>query len=482
VLLAIDLGSTVTKAVVWGSDGPLGTGRSVLRTELRAEGIAEQDPSGWWHAVVAACREALASLNEPVSGIVFSAARQTFVAVNAELRPLGPGIMWSDRRAPSEARALAEGFGGGREGIETLRRRTGMVLDSGAPAAKLAWLDRHEPDLLREARWILAPRDLVAARMTGEVATDETLAQSSGLYDSELCPVPELIGDHPRLLPPVIRPSTVTGGLLPGPAAEIGLEPGTPVVIGAGDRACEVLGTGARPERPMVSWGTTANVSVPLEAWPDWDKNPFAGTVVSRGAAGGFLVEAGLSSAGSFVDWLARIGATDVDALLELAADSTPGAGGVTAVCWLGGARAPWWRDDARAAFVGLSPEHTIGDLARAAVESVAFEVARCIEAVSPGPSSIAMAGGSLLELWPEILCGVTGLGATRRRSGLAACAGAALLAAQATGFAAELDSLDPPTDAVVPDPVLVGIYRAVRDASDSAAAAALGIAGRSGS
>ena len=476
MLLTIDLGSTVTKTVLWEQDGPVATGRSVLRTDRRPGGIAEQDPSDWWESVVAACREALSQASGgTVRGISFSAARQTFVCVDPDLRPLSPGIMWSDRRAGAEARDLAAVLGG----VEAVRRRTGMVLDSAAPAAKLAWLDRHERRMISKARWILSPRDLVVGRLTGEVCADRTLAQSSGLYDSSLVLVPELVGDHGDLLPPVLDSKSMAGTLLPHVASELGLRAGIPVVVGAGDRPCEVLGTGAARERPMISWGTTANVSVPIDAWPsDWDRTRYRGVVVSRGAAGGFLLEAGLSAAGSFVEWIAGLRGenTDVGELFELAAASPPGAEGVTAVCWLGGARAPWWRDDARAALLGLSPEHTAGDLARAAVESVAFDVARCLEALADAEpaSAVAMAGGSGLGLWQRILCGVTGLRATRRLSGLGACAGAALLAREATGFEADLDEIDPPAPDVDPDPVLVGIYEKLRSVSDAATASNL--------
>ena len=484
MLLAIDLGSTVTKAVVWAPDGIVGTGRSTLRTEHRPGGVAEQDPDDWWSSVVEACRSALDKTPDgsDVSCVVFSAARQTFVTVDSVLRPTGPGIMWSDRRAGKEAKAIAERLGD----TETLRLTTGMILDSAAPAAKIAWLEANRPESLRAARWILAPRDLLVARVTGEVMTDATLAQSSGFYDTDLNLVDVLAGSHAGLFPPVADPTTVAGGLRPDAATELGLPSGLPVVIGAGDRACEVLGTGATTDMPMVSWGTTANVSVPIAAWPSADS--YRG-VVSRGATGGFLLEAGLASAGSFMEWLASIqgGSGGVGELVGLASSSPPGARGVVATGWLGGARAPWWRDDARASYFGLSPEHAPGDLARAAVEAVAFDVTRCLENIalttSHRPGKLVLGGGSALELWPAILCAVTGLPAARRRSGMGALAGAALIAAGATGSVAtgldgiELDRIDPFEADLQPGRDLVLAYRALRSVSDAAVSATLGFA-----
>lgn len=394
--------------------------------------------------------------------------------------------MWSDRRAVDEAHSIALAA----TGAEAFRLRTGAILDSASPLAKLAWISRNQPDALRRARWLLFPRDLVVQRLTGSISTDRTLASASGLYDTTLSPVSDLgasagLGDDwVRLLPPVLDSTEVSGQMTEEAASALGngVRPGIPVVIGAGDRACEVLGTEATTACPMVSWGTTANVSVPVIAWPE---TAGLGVCVTRGAEGGFLIEAGLSSAGSFLDWLLRVGAEhdSIDALLERAGKSPPGSNGVVAVSWLGGARAPWWRDDARAAFLGLSPEHTIGDLARSAVESVAFEVGRCLEAVSGAtgsrPERLAMAAGAAIPIWREILTSVTSLTANSRRTALSASAGAALLASHATGMRLELDAIDPPGSPIVPEPALVRTYESLRAASDLGLEAALGFSNR---
>jgi sugar (pentulose or hexulose) kinase len=271
----------------------------------------------------------------------------------------------------------------------------------------------------------------------------------------------------------------VAGALRAVPAAELGLRPGIPVVVGAGDRQCEVLGAGASLERPMVSWGTTANVSVPTGA--DRPDPPPAGAVVSRAADGGWMLEGGLSAAGSFLAWLGRICGRDPDDLARLAADSPPGSRGVVAVPWLDGARAPWWRDDARAAFVGLASAHDAGDLARAVLESVAWEVERCLVAVTTGrpggPPAVGLTlggAGTGVPLWVDVLTSVTGLPATRRRSGEAASAGAALLGSSAIGRTLTLDQIDPVVAEIEPVPARVDLYRSLRPTADRVAATLL--------
>jgi len=358
------------------------------------------------------------------------------------------------------------------------RARTGIPLDGGSVASKLAWLALHEPARLEACDAVLSPRDLIILRLTDELVTDTTFASRSGLYDFDGNVVRELAGPVLGKLPSVVPSDTVIGQLKTVPGAELGLKPGIPIVIGAGDRQCEVLGSGASEDRPMVSWGTTANVSVPVHDRPV--PSP-AGAVVTRAATGDWLLEGGLSAAGSFLAWLSRLVGRPVDELAARAALSPPGARGVIAVPWLDGARAPWWRDDARAGFVGLGAAHGTDDLSRAVIEAVAWDVLRCMEVVTAGrlggstAQQITLGGaGTGLPLWVEVLTSILGVPATRHRSGEAASAGAALLAGRALGLDLTLEQLDPVVALIEPDPAAVEVYRSLRPQVEHVAIAVL--------
>jgi xylulokinase len=477
VILTIDFGTTVTKVALWGDDGLAALARSDLTTTRPQVGWAEQDPLRWWTTLVIACAEARAQAPRAfaeVDVVACSGARQTFVPVTERGDPIGKGILWSDHRAASASRALAERMGGD----DINRARTGIPLDAGAVAAKLAWLAEHEPDRMEAAHVILSPRDLVVYRMTDQIVTDATFASRSGLYDFDGNAVRELAGPALGKLPTVVASDTVVGNLKSVPGAELGLRPGIPVVIGAGDRQCEVMGSGSSEDHPMVSWGTTANVSVPVHERPV--PSP-AGAVVTRAADGGWLLEGGLSAAGSFLAWLGTLIDRTPDELARLAGESPPGARGVVAVPWLDGARAPWWRDDARAGFMGLGSAHGASDLARAVMEAVAWDVLRVMEVVTVGrlggstAAGVTLGGvGSRLPVWVEVLTSVLGVPALRHRSGEAASAGAALLAGKALGIGLSLDQLDPVEAVIEPDPAAVEVYRRLRPLVDHVAQAVL--------
>src|SRR5262249_24308434 len=278
----------------------------------------------------------------------------------------------------------------------------------------------------------------------------------------------DAIGDR---LPPVRPSTTMVDGLLREVARDLRLDRDAAVVLGAGDRACEVLGVGATGKRPMVSWGTTANVSVPLrgEAHAPTDAQ------VSVGALGGYVQEAGLSSSGAAIGWLESMTGWSRADLMAAAREVGSGVGGLLALAWLNGARAPWWRADTRAAFVGLTAAHGPAELARALVEAVALDAARCLELLAPEARELALAGGGAGEsLWRTAVAACARVPGGRPALDEAASVGARMVVAAALGEHLHVGDLNPTATRGEPDPALVDAYREIRARSDAAAAALL--------
>ena len=409
-----------------------------------------------------------------VDAIGFSAARQTLACVTATGETLGPALVWSDRRAPAEADVLARGLGG----TDAVRARTGGVLDGAAVAAKAAWLAAHH-GRWTDCRWLLTPRDLVVWMMTGVMATDPTMLSAAGLTDAAGTPVPELVDAVGDRLPPSWPPT-------PWPASWPPVPP-PPSVWRPGCRSSWVPATGparcsGRQPRLSGPWSPGGPRPTSRSRWRIFPFPSPRGLIVTRAATGGWLLEGGLSAAGSLLAWLSTLTGRDADALTTAAAASPIGARGVVALPWFGGARAPWWRPGARGAFTGLSFDHDPGDLARACLESVAREVGRCLDAAGAGPTAaLALTGTGPTSLWVEIVTAVTGLPAVRRLSGQAASAGAALLASAAVGAGFDLDRLDPVTETRRPDPPAVARYAELRRRADTTAEAVVCLEGPEG-
>ena len=426
-ILTIDLGTSATKAALWSEDGPTAMGRAPVDVEHPRPGWAEQDPESWWTSTVAACRQLPPDELSQVDAVGFSTQRDTFVPVTTSGEPIGRAIAAADRRATEEVAALGKDF----------HVLTGVVPDAGTVAAKVEWIRRNEPDRLSGGqRWILGARDLMVFRLTGRGITDATVASRTGLIALDGAGL-----EGAELLPEIVGSTTIVGTVLPEASVALGVKAGTPVVAGAGDRACEVLGVAATTARPMVSWGSVAGVSVPVGHVPA----PDPGIFVSRGALGGYVMEADLPLAGSALAWLGRLTGLSPDQLTQQADDIDAGAGGLLALAWLGGARAPWWEARTGLTFVGLTSVHTAAHLARALVEGIAFDAVRCLDRAAPDAVELALAGrGAAMPLWRRVLSGVANRPVVARTHGEAASTGAAIVTGSAMGVHLGADRLDP--------------------------------------
>src|SRR5581483_1381560 len=152
-----------------------------------------------------------------------------------------------------------------------------------------------------------------------------------------------------------------------------------------------------------------------------------------------------------------------------------PGANGLTALPWLAGARAPWWRNDVHAAFVGLTEAHGPAELARALLEGVAYDVTRCLELIAPDADALALAGGGAAnELWRSVASAITGRPVARRALDDAASVGARLLVAHAYADDLEGDALNPVVAHEEPSASLLRDYSSLRETADAIASAVI--------
>ena len=207
-VLAIDLGTSATKAIIWNTDdGVIASAAARIETTHPQQGWDEQNASRWITAVDELMRELTDGDLTALDAITLSGQRETFVCLDESGQPLRPAILWSDGRGAS-------------------------------PAARFAWLSEHEPEAVQRTRWLAAPKDVVVQSLTGRLVTDHTLVARTDV--------------DAALLPVAVAPRVIVGDCH-----------GVPVIGGAGDRACEAFAVGAAADKPMVSWGTTANVSLP---------------------------------------------------------------------------------------------------------------------------------------------------------------------------------------------------------------------------
>ncbi|HEY4927729.1 MAG TPA: FGGY family carbohydrate kinase [Acidimicrobiales bacterium] len=382
-ILAIDQGTSATKALVVGDGGAiLAVAECPVHPSTPGGGAVEQDPAELLASVLASGRAAIAQAGVVVHGVGFANQGETVLAWDrANGRPLTTALSWQDRRAASVT-----------DDLEPHRDRlaaiSGLPLDPYFSAPKLAWLRRN-----RTTEGVVTTTDtwLVHA-LTGSFVTDVTTASRSMLLDLDRrCWSDEaaaIFGLDADDLPEVVGCATPVGTTSafgpPLPMTGLAVDQQAALVgegcITAGQAKC-TFGTGAFL---LVTTGAAAPRSAHgLSASVAWD---VPGSVA-------YCLDGQCYTAGAAVTWLVSMGLLQAAADLDEVAASVPDTSGVTMVPALAGLGAPYWRPSAAGTLEGLDLHTAPAHVVRATLEGLAAQVAVLAAAVADD------LGGPLVEL-----------------------------------------------------------------------------------
>ncbi|MEU6196080.1 FGGY family carbohydrate kinase [Streptomyces sp. NPDC047061] len=377
LLLAVDQGTSATKALLVRADGAVVASASApLAIGHPRPGWAEQSPEDIWDSVLTAVATCLAG-HDPglVAGVGLTNQRESCLLwERATGRPLGPVIGWQDRRTADRcATLLADGLG------EHVRAVTGLPLDPMFSALKAQWLlDTHDPDRTRARRgelclgtvdsWLLWRLGGGGDHLVelGNAARTQLLDVRRRDWDERLLDV----FDVPRQALPRITAST---GPFPAVRGLPPLADGTPVLSVLGDSHAALFGHGVfLPGSVKVTYGTGSSV-MGLVSGPDRaEDSPLCLTIAWDDGIPAYALEGNIRSSGATLRWLAGLFGVGEAELAGLAA---PDAAGVHLVPAFGGLAAPWWDNDATGLLSGLTFGTGLPQLARAALESVAYQI-----------------------------------------------------------------------------------------------------------
>ncbi|GAA3995276.1 FGGY family carbohydrate kinase [Allokutzneria multivorans] len=463
VVLGIDLGSTATKVVAADASAVVHVlaerGCPMLGEH---PGEAVHDPRQVLTAALEALTECVVHCGQKglvVDGLSLTGAMHTLMALDANNNPLTHAVSWADNRAADQA-ARIKGSPAGAE----LHRATGTPVHPFAPLSKLVWF--HEKTDVRAVKWC-SLKDFVLLHLTGRLATEHSYASGSGLMNMHTLDWhPEslrLAGITADQLPELVAPTDV----LPLTAQIDGLPTGLPVVAGGGDGPLANLGVGAVvPGMAALSLGTSGALRVVRDE-PGIDEHC---RVFCYAIGEGLWVLGGaISNGGSVAAWAAKaFGTNDIGSLLAEAESVPPGAGGLLALPYLLGERAPWWDPDPRAMILGLRREHGRAQIVRALIEGVGQQLALVRDAVAATGAPIdrvrATGGAFRSPLWAEVISASLGTDLELAEDSEGSGLGAALLGWRALG---ELSSLRAAADLIEPvDVVRVDAANAARSAA----------------
>jgi glycerol kinase len=447
-ILALDQGTTSSRALIFDRQG---RAKALAQQEFKqhypAAGWVEHDPADLWEitrrvAIAAVADANLTGANIEAVGIT-NQRETTLVWDRATGRPVMPAIVWQDRRTADLCARLKKA------GCEPMiRRKTGLLLDPYFSGTKIAWILNHVKGARRRAEggelafgtvdtWLIW--QLTGGRVH---ATDATNASRTLLYnlrtgdwDDELLRLLRI----PRALLPEIRSCSENFGTV----STIPALNGVPITGVAGDQHAALFGQACfQPGMAKNTYGTGCFLLLNTGTRPVASKHNLLSTLAWRlGNRTEYALEGSVFIGGAVVQWLRDgLGVIQRSADVEALADRVADSGGVFFVPAFTGLGAPHWDATARGAIVGLTRGTTAGHIARAAIESIAFQVADLLTAMEADAGvklkELRVDGGAtvntaLLQLQSDLL----GKPVVRPRTTETTALGAAYFAGLATGY-----------------------------------------------
>ncbi len=449
-LLGIDVGTSGCKALLVDTAGAVAAEATVeYPLDMPRPLWSQQNPHDWHKAAIRAIRDVLeraAVAGKCVRAVGLTGQMHGLVLLDARGDVLRPAILWNDQRTAAQCDEITR-----RVGPQRVIELTGNPVLTGFTAPKVLWVRQNEPDTFSRVAHILLPKDYVRYRLTGRHCGDVSDASGTSLFDvGRRAWSDEMLAalDIPRSWLPEVSESPVASATLSAQAAsETGLEPGTPIVAGAGDQAAQAVGTGITDEGPVsVTLGTSGVVFAASRSYrvePAGLLHAFCHAVPGMWHLMGVMLAAG----GSF-EWLcdtfgscvgaAAGGSAAAEKLLELAGRAEPRCDGVIFLPYLTGERTPHADPLARGVFFGLTARTRLEHLARSVVEGVSFGLRDSFELIRGLGTKLqdvrVSGGGARSGLWRQILADVLNTPIRTVNTTQGAAYGAALLAGVGAG------------------------------------------------
>ena len=443
VVLALDIGTSQVRAFAYDDDLVIRAGSSrPVSTYTASDGASWQS----WpelHASVFDCiREITAEATVDVKALVLSGTASCFLTSWGDGSEAGVGeiVLWSDTRASTEQREIAPA-------VEASYERTLCPSHATYWPAKLRWFERHRSHVVGTVH-VGGAKDRLFDLFSGEWWTDPMTAAATGVFDSSAWRWDEELLSVSGITDfqlPQVRDATDHAPLGAEPAAAIGLPRGLPVVVGGMDGPLAQLGAAGWDETvatctvgTSIAFRAASSRRAPDPTMRTWSY-PVSRTFWVIGGAG--------SNGGNVISWLQQLtGGGALGDLVREALSLSPDPQ-LLFLPYLFGERSPLWRDDLRAAIVGLAAHHGQLDIVRAALDGISAAAQELAEAVSAHiprrPTAVRLTGGFLQEnAWAQLVTDALGMPTAVPDPKEATATGAAVLGWLSLGVGAPADLL----------------------------------------
>jgi glycerol kinase len=454
-ILALDQGTTSSRAVIVDREGSIGAiAQKEFRQIFPKSGWVEHDPNEIWSSQAGVAAEALAKMGldgSQIASLGISNQRETAIVWDRRTgEAIYNAIVWQDRRTSGFCDELKKA------GLaEKIRQKTGLVLDAYFSATKVRWILDHVAGARQRAQagelacgtvdsWLVWK--LTGGRVH---ATDMSNASRTLLFniheqkwDEELC----TLFDVPASMLPEVKSSSEVVGVTAAPFAAVGI----PIAGMAGDQQAAMFGNMCT-EAGMIknTYGTGCFLMMNTGAQAKDSRNNLLTTIAWKlGGQVTYALEGSIFIGGAVVQWL-RDGLKCITCSreVEALAQSVPDNGGVYVVPAFAGLGAPYWDQYARGAIFGLTRGTTNAHIARACLESIAFQTKDVLDAMAED-AGIPLAelrvdgGASINDGLMEFQAGLTQVRVVRPQTLETTALGAAYFAGLAVGYWKDLTAL----------------------------------------
>lgn len=455
-LLGIDVGSTNLKANLYDTEGNRITGANrttkVHYSNSRKRKWAVYDPDELWNEITEAVREVVNKIGNPrmIKGVGITGMGEPGIPIDERGNWIYPAITWFDPRAEPQVQWWKENFD-----PYKLFKITGQPLHSIYSINKIMWLKENKPVVYKKIRKWLNLEDYVILKLTGNFATDYSIASRTMGFDiREHCWSKEIFqatGIDLEIMAPVYPSGTVVGHVNKYAVSITGLAENTPVVTGGHDHGCAALAARVFEQGSVLdSTGTVEAIITVLDAPILSDEICNAGLAVyPHPAKGKYQVLGAILFSGGTLEWYieqfgykekikSQVEAKNVYSLLLNKAESVDI--GSSGLIWFPHLRGTFVDPTSRGALIGITSFHRKEHILRAIIEGLCFELRATIEDYEQLfnlkiDRIVAVGGATESDFWLQTKADITGKTIETPDVFEAASLGAAILAGIGTGI-----------------------------------------------
>lgn len=377
-VLGLDLGTGSLKGLLMNKEGKIKIDVSATYPLLTLKpGYSEQDPKDWIAAakkVIERIIEAVPEAAGKIEAISFSGQMHSLVLLDKEDKVLRNSILWNDVRTTAQCETIMSTFGNKILEITKNRALEGFTLP------KMLWVQEHEPEVWKQVKHFLLPKDYLGFWLTGNKHMEYSDAAGTLLLDVASkkwsTEIQEKFNIDPKIFPDLVSSTDLIGIIRQEIAEELGLENSIPIFAGAADNAAAAVGAGIVEDGIALASIGTSGVFLTYEK--TGDKN-YKGELhyFNHAAEDAFYAMGVTLAAGHSLSWFKKTFAKneDFDKLLAGIKEIPPGSNGLLFTPYIVGERSPHVDSQVRGSFVGIDINHTLKDFTRAVVEGITFSL-----------------------------------------------------------------------------------------------------------